>query len=62
MKILQVPEAKEIVQSYLDGYITVKELREEFEKYWNMKTHKGTKAPVVEWKVFSVPLTVKQDR
>ncbi len=62
MKILQVPEAKKIVQSYLDGYITVKELREELEQFWNMKTHKGTKAPVVEWKVSSVPLTLNQDR
>jgi hypothetical protein len=62
LKILQVPEAKKIVQSYLDGYIRVKELRAEIEQYWNMKTHRGTKGPVVEWKVFSVPLTLNQDR
>jgi hypothetical protein len=48
MKTLQVPEAKKIVQAYLDGYVTVKEMREKLEPFWDMKIHRGTKAPGVE--------------
>jgi hypothetical protein len=45
MQILQVPDAKKMVNSYLDGYITVKELRKELEWYWDKKIYKGTKTP-----------------
>jgi hypothetical protein len=48
MQILKMPEAKKMVKSYLDGYITVKELREELEWYWNKEICKGTERPVVE--------------
>ena len=43
MQILQVPEAKNIVEAYQDGFITVKELRQQLEWYWSRMIHKGTK-------------------
>jgi hypothetical protein len=36
MQILQVPEARKMVKAYRDGYITVKELREDLEWYWDI--------------------------
>ena len=43
MQILQVPEGSKIVEAYQDGFITVKELREQLEWYWSRMVHKGTK-------------------
>jgi hypothetical protein len=48
MHIVQAPEAKKIVKSYLNGYITVEELREELEWYWDRKVYKGTKTPILD--------------
>lgn len=62
MKILQVPEAKKTVQAYLDGSITVEELREDLEWYWDKKLYRGTKAPIVERKGVPMPAILNQDR
>jgi hypothetical protein len=48
MQILQVPDGKEIVKAYKDGYITLNELKEQMECHWDRKIYKGTKAPVIE--------------
>jgi hypothetical protein len=50
MQILQAPGAKKMVKSYLNGDITVKELREELEWYWDRKIYKGTKTPILDRK------------
>jgi len=47
MQILQVPEGTKIVEAYQDGFITVKELREQMEWYWGKKIYKGTKTPIM---------------
>jgi hypothetical protein len=46
MQILQVPEARNIVEAYEGGFITVKELREQLEWYWIRTLHKGTKKSI----------------
>jgi hypothetical protein len=43
MQILQAPEARNIVEAYQDGFITVRELREQLEWYWRRMDHKWTK-------------------
>jgi hypothetical protein len=48
MQILQVPEGKKIVEAYQDGFIRVKELREQLDWYWDKKICKGTKTPIME--------------
>jgi hypothetical protein len=45
MQIFHGPEARKMVKAYQDGFITVKELREELEWYRDKKIYKGTKAP-----------------
>jgi hypothetical protein len=62
MEILQVPEAKRTVQAYLDGYITIKEMREDLEWYWDRKIYRGTRAPIVERKGVPMPPILTQDR
>jgi hypothetical protein len=47
MQILQVPEAKNILEAYEDGFITVRELREELEWYWDREIHNKTDRPIV---------------
>jgi hypothetical protein len=48
MQILQVPEARKMVEAYQDGFITVKELSEQMKWYWGKKICKGTKTPIME--------------
>jgi hypothetical protein len=48
MQILQVPEGTKIVEAYQDGFITVKELRQQMEWYWGKKFFKGTKTSVTK--------------
>jgi hypothetical protein len=48
MQILQVPEARKMVKAYRDGYITIGELMEELECYWDKKIYKGTKTAILE--------------
>jgi hypothetical protein len=48
MQILQVQEARKMVKAYRDGHITVEELREELEWYWDRKIYKGARTPIVE--------------
>jgi hypothetical protein len=48
MQILQAPEGTKIVEAYHDGFITVKELREQMEWYWGKRIYNGAKTPVME--------------
>ena len=56
MQILQVPEGTKIVEAYQDGFITVKELREQLEWYWSRMVHKGTKRRHLPRKGQVIPL------
>jgi hypothetical protein len=59
MKIVKVPEAGEMVKAYQHGYITVKELREELEWYWDKKIYKGIKTPILDRK--GVPMNAIEE-
>jgi hypothetical protein len=48
MEILQVPKARKLAEAYHDGSITLRKFMEQLEWCWDMKIHRGTKAPVVE--------------
>ena len=48
MEILQVPKARKLAEAYHDGSITLRQFMEQLEWCWDMKIHRGTKAPVVE--------------
>jgi hypothetical protein len=50
MKILEVPEARKMVEAYQDGYITIEELMEDLECYWDKKIYKGAKTPILNRK------------
>jgi hypothetical protein len=54
MKSLQVPEVKMLVKVYQNGDITLKELMEELECYWDKKLYKGTKTPILDEKALLV--------
>jgi hypothetical protein len=61
MKIFQVPGARKMVEAYQDGYITLRELTEELEWYWDKKIYKGTKAPFAERTGVPVPAILEKD-
>jgi hypothetical protein len=46
MKILQVSEARKMVQAYQDGHITIEELMEDLECYWDKKIYQWTKTSI----------------
>ena len=55
MQILQEHEVRKLVKAYQDRYITVEELREELEWYWDRKIHKGTRMPLLMRRVVPGP-------
>jgi hypothetical protein len=48
MQNVQEPETRKMVEAYHEGYITLNELVEELEWYWDKKIYKGTKTPIVK--------------
>ena len=46
MQILQEHEVRKLVKAYQHRYITVEELKEELEWYWDRKIHRGTRMPL----------------
>jgi glycine cleavage system aminomethyltransferase T len=55
MQILQGPEARKILEAYQDGFITVKELREQLEWYWSRKVSKGTRRLTLQMRGDLIP-------
>ncbi len=49
VQILNVPaESRKTIEAYQERDITPEEQREQLERYWLRKIHKGTKAPIME--------------
>jgi hypothetical protein len=59
MKILKVPEARKMVEAYQRGYITIEELMEDLEWYWDKKIYKGTKTSILDRK--SIPMNAIEE-
>jgi hypothetical protein len=47
MQILQEHEVRKLVKTNQDRQLTVEELREELEWYWDRKLQKGTRIPLL---------------
>jgi hypothetical protein len=61
MQIIQVPEAKEMVEAYRNGNITLDELQEELELCWDKQICKGAKTPIAERPSLSITAILGRD-
>jgi len=61
MQIIQVPQAKKMVEAYRNGNITLDGLREELEWCWDKKIYKGVETPIAERTGLSITAILGRD-